>query len=642
MCGIMGVLQKEKDVDQRVLHNMMKILWHRGPDDNGVEILSFGGRNNLGVAFDRLSIRDLSQKGHQPMWTTKKDIMIAFNGEIYNSEELRPNLIAKGYEFQGNSDTEVLINLYHCYGIEMVNMLDGMFAICLYDSRINKLFLIRDRIGEKPLYIYESGDLFMFASEYKAFYCHPEFKPELNQDAVNEYFVFRYLTANRTFLQNVNNLAPGHYMEIEMGGVKTILKYWEIPESKPNSLSFEQNKENVKALISKSLQRRMISDRPLGLQLSGGVDSSYIAYLAQERVNEPIHSFGVTFANEKFSEEKYIDFVNQKVGCVPHKIEFSVDDFIECWKRSIWYFDSPQNLPGTLGLLKLNREAQKFVTVILCGDGPDEMMGGYNRFANIAREMDSTLRGRLLHYIRCVADRFLRRPVPREFSNEKYYVNCFRFISESFFERLFPERGRRVSRKVVKERLDKLRSTPGKGIRRFMNYEMTTYMQDILMRSDKLSMASSVELRVPYLMPELIEYSTTIPDDQLVDGAKHHVTRHTKKIMKKISEEVFGEDFAYRDKMGFSFPLMDYFTTKSVEDYLEGLMAGIKRRGLVNYDFFEELWEKRHYYKKNGHRDTRSIIYTYWCVFSFEIWAEMFLDENPINSTEFCNERVNG
>lgn len=643
MCAIMGVLEQKKTVNIAVLKEMQKTLRHRGPDDDGEELLSFGSEEkNLGVGFVRLSIRDLTLNGHQPMWMPYHDVMIAFNGEIYNSEELRPELIKDGVQFRSNSDTEVLLNLYYKRGVEgMLPLLDGMFAICIYDSRVEKLFLIRDRIGEKPLYIYDDGSLFMFASEYKAFYSHPHFKPELNQDAVNEYFVFRYLTDNQTFLNHVTNLAPGHYLEISAKEKKKVLhQYWQIPDSTPNKLSFEENKENVKKLIDKSLTRRLISDRPVGLQLSGGIDSSYIAYLAQQKVSSPIHSYGVTFSNKSFSEEKYIDYVSQQVGCVSHKIEFSVEDFIDCWRKSIWYFDSPQNLPGTMGLLKLNRIAKNEITVILCGDGPDEMQGGYTRFSVIARELNPSVAGRFMHLMRCFSGIVHRTPVPILYNNDKYYVNCFRFISEDFFRKLFPERGGKASKAVVRKRLDMLKRTPGKGLRKYMNYEMQTYMQDILMRSDKVSMASSVELRVPYLMPELIEYSTTIPDEQLVDGNTDEIMRHTKKIMKSISSDVFGDEFTYRDKMGFSFPLLDFFDNKEVSDYVEKeLLPGIRNRGVVNYDFFEELWLKRHYYRTNGDKDLRSVIYSLWSVLSFEIWAQMFLDKKPQDFIEFANSR---
>lgn len=637
MCGIMGILENNRRLDESVLYEMQKTLRHRGPDDDGAEFLSFGcEEKNLGVGFVRLSIRDLTQNGHQPMWMPNHDVMIAFNGEIYNSEELRPILINEGVQFKSNSDTEVLLNLYYNHGVEgMLPLLDGMFAICIYDSRIDKMYLIRDRIGEKPLYVYDDGDLFMFASEYKAFYSHPGFKPELNQEAVDEYFVFRYVTDNQTFLNHVTNLAPGHYIEISANDKSKVMhQYWQIPDSEPNKLSFAENKENVKKLIDKSLTRRLISDRTVGLQLSGGIDSSYIAYLAQKNIEEPIHSYGVTFNNKNFSEEKYIDYVSDKVGCVLHKIEFKVDDFIDCWRKSIWYFDSPQNFPGTLGMLKLNRIAKNNVTVILCGDGPDEVQGGYPRFSVIAREMNPSFSGRFMHIMRCISDKVHKTPVPILYDNDKYYVNCFRFISEDFFRKLFPEKGKRASETVVSKRLDMLKRTPGKGLRKYMNYEMQTYMQDVLMRSDKMSLASSVELRVPYLMPELIEYSTTIPDEQLVDGIMEDPMRHTKKIMKSITEDVFGDEFTYRNKMGFSFPLMEFFDNKGVIDYIEKeLMPGIKNRGIVNYEFFNDLWVKRQNYSK----DMRSVIYSLWCVFSFEIWAQMFLDKKPQEFIEYAN-----
>jgi asparagine synthase (glutamine-hydrolysing) len=388
----MGVFQKDsKKIDVTILSAMQKALCHRGPDDAGLHTFSFcskSGFENCGVAFDRLSIRDLSMNGHQPMFDNANEVMIAFNGEIYNSEELRPDLLEEGIEFRGHSDTEVILNLYLKHGIDdMLKMLDGMFAICIVDKRYDKVYLIRDRIGEKPLYIYQDDHKILFASEYKAFYAHPEFKPELNDEAVDEYFLFRYPAGTDTFLKGVQNLEPGSYLEITDGFTVNRRIYWTIPADRKNRNSFEENKRIYDELLHKSVKRRMISDVPVGIQLSGGIDSSYLAYLAKQNVKEALHAYCIVFDDAQFSEERYIDYVNEKVDFTLHKINFQSSEFLAWWRKATYFFEAPMNHEGSLALGLLNQGAKKDVTVMLCGDGPDETMGGYGQYYHLSQLM---------------------------------------------------------------------------------------------------------------------------------------------------------------------------------------------------------------------------------------------------------------
>lgn len=630
MCAIMGVLEGHKSVDLNVLNKMGDTLYHRGPDDSGVATFTFSdGEKHLngGVRFDRLSIRDLSKNGHQPMLTEDGNIFIAFNGEIYNTSDLRPLLEDKGYKFRSNSDTEVILYLYESFGIDKtVELLDGMFAICLVNMKEQRMFLVKDRIGEKPLYVYQNEDVFMFASEYKAFYCHPQFKAELDDESVDEYFMFRYVAGNKIFLKGVENLEPGSYLEIKTDGIKKH-KYWDIPDSKPNGLTFEENKENVRNLIEKSTVRRLIADVPVGIQLSGGVDSSYLASVVGKLVEEPLHTFGITFANEKFSEEKWIDVVNDKFGFEPHKYEFQPKDFIDYWKKSIWYFEAPQNHEGTMAMCHLNKEAKKQVTVMLCGDGPDELMGGYDRMKRIYGFMPGKQSWYGLKNLALRYSKFYHHRNHVE-STDDLYISLSQWIKDDCFVQLRPKAGRKAIKKVYNRRKAILNETAGKGMRKYMNYEAKTYMLDILMRTDKIAMASSLEVRPPYLMPELIEYITTIPDDQLVSNTK------SKQILKSLCEDVYGMEFTYHHKMGLTYPFLDYYTSDEVSDYVEKrLMPKIKERGVVDYAYVRSLWDQRFDWKTKGKYDWQWLN-ALWCVFSFEIWAQMYLDSAPIEFQE--------
>lgn len=643
MCGIMGVLDTHNKIDVGILQGMQKALRHRGPNDSGLEVLSLDDPNhsllsNVGVAFDRLSIRDLSMKGHQPMFTDDKSIMVAFNGEIYNSEELRPKLIEKGYSFHSNSDTEVLLKLYELYGInKTLELLDGMFAICIVDSNKKEVYLVRDRIGEKPLYLYQTSSMLMFASEYKAFYAHHDFKAEIDEDAADEYFMFRYVSDNKTFLKGVENLEQGTYLRITSQGIGKHV-YWTLPNVDKSNKSFAVCKAEYRNLLLKSVERRLIADVPIGCQLSGGVDSSYLCNVVKNDFGKSLKSYCITFANKEFTEEPYIDYVNKHLGLETEKFRFNTNDFIKYWGRSTWFFEAPMNHEGTLALCNLNEEASKEVTVMLCGDGPDECLGGYPRAYEMALETFdkpfSTLGVKLkLRTLRRKIS-LLRHGIKEEKktypSLDESYIKKSQWIEDDLYKRLRPNPEERIA-KVCEKRKKMLAKQAGNGLRKYLNYEMYTYMQDILMRSDKISMAASIELRVPYLMPEMLEYIQTVPDEYLVDLNKNG-NYGTKSLLKSLCADAFGEEFTYRNKMGLSFPFIDYFADKTMRDFVESkLMQSIKKRNIVNFDFVSEVWNKIPEWKRTNKYDWH-VLHMMWCVFSFEIWAQMYIDNNPLKA----------
>lgn len=634
MCAIMGILECEGFTERSIIEKMQKVLYHRGPDDSGIETFSLADGDcylsHCSVAFDRLSIRDLSMQGHQPMFSNDKEVMIAFNGEIYNSEELRPMLLDKNISFRGESDTEVILNLYQQFGIDKtLSLLDGMFAICIADFKNKKMFLCRDRIGEKPLYIYKDQKRFMFASEYKAFYAHPEFKPVLDETAVDEYFLFRYVSGEQTFLKGVSNLTQGSYLEFS-GDKITKHVYWTLPEVKKNGKSFEENKEMVRSLIEKSVSRRLISDRPIGLQLSGGVDSSYLCSVVKNKFGQSLNTYSITFANEEFSEEKYIDKVNSQLGLQARKFQFKTEDFIKYWSESTWFFEAPMNHEGTLSLCLLNREASREVTVMLCGDGPDELMGGYIRLFDMDKfeKRMSKLWTKPYWYI--IKKRAKAIGCTQCNDLEDVCISKTQWTEFQIYDKLLPDAKRRA-RGVYDKRRAIMHSLAGKGMRKYMNYEMMTYMQDLLMRTDKISMASSIEIRVPFLMPELMEKVCEIPDDQLIDSTKG-LMYGTKKILKSLCSDVFGPDFTYRFKMGLSFPFIDYFSDPVMRKYVEEeIVPRVKKRGIVNFDYFISLWKQVPGWKASGQYNM-SDLNAIWCVISFELWAKMYLDQNPADN----------
>lgn len=628
MCAIMGILQKDTKVDKEVLLLMTRLLRHRGPDDTGIETFPFPSNNFFygygGIAFDRLSIRDLSQAGHQPMWSMDRKVLIAMNGEIYNADELREKLPDKGRKLRGNSDTEVLLNLYISYGLKRtLEMLDGMFAICIVDFAENKVYLIRDRIGEKPLYVYQTDDAFLFASEYKAFYCYPNFKAELDKDAISDYFLFRYPVGERTFIQGVSNLTPGSYVEISANGIKKQI-WWQLPRPHKNNLSYEENKSHLKELIKKSVGRRLVGDRSIGIQLSGGVDSSYLSAVVAKEFKKQLCTYGITSDEMSLNEEKYIDYVTDSLKLPSVKIRFDANKFLETWRKATWNFEAPMNHEGTLALLGLNKRASKDVTVILCGDGPDECMGGYVHFLKMGQYK---YQHHGFHWPLTKINAFIKRKKHYN-SIEELCVSQYQYIPDEYYAKLFPHTYKKDIKKVYNARLKLMRRfDSGGGLRHCLNYEMTTYMQDILMRTDKVSMAYALEVRVPYLMPELLEFIQTIPEKYLFDWHYSSEMYGTKRILKDICSEEFGNDFTYRDKIGLCMPINKFFNTGDVREFIEGaLLPRIKTRGIVDYDYIKSVWDSN----INKMEPWSPEIQMLWCVFSFEIWAQMYIDSTPI------------
>lgn len=627
----MGYIHANKEVDKHVILDMQKLLRHRGPDDNGTDLFNIAcrvkGVDNCAIAFDRLAIRDLSLSGHQPMHDDTNDIVIAFNGEIYNADDFREELVKKGYFFRGHSDTEVLLYMYKEEGIDgMLKKLDGMYAICIADKQNDCIYLVRDRIGEKPLYYYQKEDFLMFASEYKAFYCHPSFKAELNEDVVDEYFLFRYISNGDTLLKGVKNLTPGSYLKITSTEIKQKI-YWTLPDVAPNNLSEGENKEKLNQLLRKSLQRRLISDRKIGLQLSGGVDSSYLAYLAQDFLKEPLQTYSITFKEKDYSEEKYIDNVNKKLGCVPNKYEFNPQMFLQYWKDCTYYFESPMNHEGSLGLIFLNHCAKdNGVSVMLCGEGADETLGGYSYFPRMANRIQ--YHNIMYEILKSLKDLLRYKALPKIKTKSDTFISYTQYISDRAFKKIRSADKKRIEQ-VYEKRRKIWRETPGNNIRKCMNYSILTYLEDLLMRADKTSMASAMEVRVPFLMPELVEFECTIPDKYLVKGAARNAMRSTKMLLKSLCADVYGELFAYRGKRGFSMPLLGFMSDPKVIEFIEArVLPGIKTRGVLNYECIANMWESRN---KSSNFSYVEKFFTLWCCFSFELWAQMYLDNSPLS-----------
>lgn len=625
MYAIMGILEKTCPVDKSILQNMQKTLHHRGSNDTRIRTFklpyaNYGIYDYGGVAFDRQSIRDLSQAGHQLMASENDQVLLAMNGEIYNSEELRPLLTEQGVTFRGSSDSEVLLQLYSHYGLQRaLEMVDGAFALCIVDLEKQKIYLSRDRFGEKPLYYYRQDSYFLFASEYKAFYCYPKFKAELNQDAVSEYFIFRYPAGEMTFLKDVYLIKPGTYIEIAKDSLSEHT-YWTLPVPKPNNLSFEENKLRLKELISKSVARRLISDGSIGIQLSGGVDSSYVAAIMREQSDAEIKSFSITVDDKALSEEQYIDAVNKQMHFIPHKLKLDASVFLDNWEKATWFYEAPLQHQGNVPLLHLDNKATKEVSVLMCGDGADECMGGYSRFPRIMRYRDRkcTWHG--------VQIKNILKGKHHYGSLDEYFISLSQFLTDDQVKALRPMTYKQDIRNAYRHRKKIINACHDtKSIHRYLQYEIVTYMLDTLLRGDKMSMASSLEMRAPLLMTELVEFLQTVPEKYLVDGSKPFM-RDTKILLKALCADVYGGQFTYRYKVGLGVPMLKILSDSKVRSYIEEkILPGIKKRGMVDYDYVHRIW--MHISEIPNSLDSR--LELLWVAFSFEIWAQMYIDKSP-------------
>lgn len=607
MAAVVGILDKH-NVEKKVLQNMQELLQHRGTanvDSNFFSLNSTREKRRCG--------------GVVGSFYEDSNIIIAIDGAIYNAKELCAHL---NIDFN-ESYEQLFVRLYQLYGFEKaLQMVDGAFAICLVDLNKHVLYVARDRMGIKPIYYYHKRDMFLFASEYKAFYCHPQFKAELNEEAVSEYFIFRYPAGERTFLNDVYLIKPGTYLEITNNTISTH-KYWRLPSPKKNALSFEENKLKLKEYIHKSVARRFVEDKPIGVQLSGGVDSSYVAAAMREQWKGEIKSYSIVMDNKTISEEEYIDVVNKQLHLVPHKLNLDAKVFLQNWEKTTWFYESPLQHEGNVPLVQLNNEASKEVSILFCGDGADESMGGYERFSRIGQYKE--LKRKLSWYKNQLVNFAKGRRYYKSF--DEYFISLSQFLSDEEIKALRPKTYKDDLYKVLKKRKRIIKACHSSNtIHRYLEYEMVTYLLDTLLRGDKLSSAFNVEMRAPLLMHDLIEFLQGVPEKYLVDNTKSG-NRNTKILLKSLCCDIYGEEFTYRNKVGLGIPMHEILNDEKVRSYVETrLLPKIKQREIINYDYLLSVWKQMPNINSNG--DSR--IQILWLAFSFEIWAQMYIDSTPI------------
>lgn len=631
MCGICGklIFDKEATVSPALVKAMADSISHRGPDDEGFYV---SGR--VGLGFRRLSIIDLSG-GHQPLSNEDGTLWIVFNGEIYNFQELRAWLITRGHIFKTRSDTEVIVHLYEEFGEGCVEKLRGMFAFAIWDANKQSLFLARDRIGIKPFYYFLSKTSLVFASEIKAILVDPEVEPEVVPGMIDRVLSFNYLPGEETLLKNVRKLAPGTCMLIEDGRART-RQYWDL-SFEPSTLSLQQAETRLAELLEESVQLHMISDVPVGFLLSGGVDSTAMLGLARGKTDHPLSSFTVGFADSSVPDERpYARLAAQRYGTDHHELTISSKEFANFLPTYVWHMEEPICEPPAVALYYISQLARNFVKVLISGEGGDEAFGGYQGYRNLLwlERLKSLLgplnggvsRG-LLRLNSVLKSEKISRYAPLlslpfdsiYYSGTSNPFSYFNQQSEGFYTKEFAHFiNKRESSEVVTRYLRNNQTHD--VVNRMLYVDTKTWLpHDLLLKADKMTMANSIELRVPFLDHKLLEFAASLPGEYKVHGFT------TKYIAKRVLSDKVPHEILKRKKAGFPVPYASWLRT-DLKDWLHDILLDRKTiaRGYFSRKGVEDLlFENLN--RGNHSKETFTLAI-------LELWHREFLDKMSTGS----------
>lgn len=609
MCGIAGKFFFDRSLfHENDLDNILRSIIHRGPDSEG---RYSDGRILLG--FRRLSIID-TVTGDQPLYSENREIIVIANGEIYNHLELREYLLNKGHRFRTGSDCEVLVHLYEEFGSDFVEKLNGIFAFCLYDKRREKLILSRDRVGIKPLYVASREGVFIFASEIKAILQATEVAPVENQGVLEEYLHFRYLSGTRTFFSGVDLLPPGSLLELSPAGLKAT-QYWQ-PVFHFGVGARTDAVRLIQDTLRRSVCRQLMTDVPLGTQLSGGLDSSWVSILAA-REAPGMKSFSVGFSEVGFDETSEAKEVAAIAGLEYHQIASDPTTFSAILPRVIWHNDEPLAHANSVEIYNLCRFAREHVKVLLTGEGADELFGGYPRyylprFGRVYDRLPSVLRPSFRYGL----DWFSRR------RGKKPSI----YLDMSPRERIFwnsafapPEKvAWLMDRDVLdctdrRELLDKSWREPLDPLDNLLLFEFQSYLQPILLRQDKMSMGASIEARVPILDNEMIDLAFSIT------AAEKMKYLSPKYLFKKAAERDLPPRIVNKRKVGFSVPVGTWMRNNgSLSIYLDQLCDQRRSLSSINPVKLEHLIREH----REGLNDHQDIL---WPLLNYVIWKDIYI-----------------
>jgi asparagine synthase (glutamine-hydrolysing) len=615
MCGITGITNNKLGALDTLVREMTSVITHRGPDDDG-----FFVDEKVGLGMRRLAIIDLV-KGSQPIASADGRLMIFFNGEIYNYKELRVELEKSGHIFQTASDTEVVLRMFEVGGVASFKRLRGMFSFAIYDKVAQRLVLARDPFGIKPLYYWQTDEtISAFSSEIKAFLEIPEFKAEVNDSAVYNYLSFQYNPLPETFFKSVYKLPPAHYLTLDLQtGQWEMKRYCEFKFNQDESLGEAETANKILQTMEDSVAHHMIADVPVGSFLSGGIDSSIIATLMQKiRGDRKIKTFTVGF--ESLSEGVEAKETSEPLGTDHTEITVSSEEYFEALPKALWHFDEPVADPSALGLYFLAREARKHVKVVLSGEGADELFGGYNIY------LAPLARARMMWLPKGVINFFLK--LPFEFFGKNYLRRVDmkledwyfgqKYFNESIFQRdeiqnLWKGQSEKfVSLQSLYQNLSGLSDST-----KMQSIDINTWLiGDILAKADKMTMAHSLELRVPFLDMEVSKLASTLPDKFKFKGGV------TKYLLREAFKNVLPESTRNRRKLGFPTPVKDWFT-KERTDLYQTILENEYVKSRLDTKIIEQLIQE-HVAKRQDH--SRKI----YLLLVLAIWYNVFIENSKL------------
>ena len=625
MCGIAGYWGKG---DEQVLDSMIDAISYRGPDDKGLFV-----KGNMGLAQRRLSIIDLTSAGHQPMSNEDKTVQIIFNGEIYNYKELKTSLKQK-HTFKSSTDTEVILRLYEEYGEEVFSKIQGMFAIALFDSKNNKLFLARDRMGKKPLYWYKNDNVFLFGSELKALMKHPSFEKEIDLVSLNKYLTYEYVPTPHSIFKNTYKLEPGTYLTWD--GKETLKKvFWE-PKFLPKSDSFEQSLESLDKALEQSVEDRLVSDVPIGVFLSGGIDSSTVAYYASRaQKNKPegkIKTFSIGFKETSFDESSYAKQVSKHLGTEHYEKILTSEDSLSLVPKIGEILDEPMADSSLIPTYLLSKFTKENVTVALGGDGGDELFLGYDTFlahrlASLYEKVPRVIRTKIIQplvkllptsFVNMSLDFKIKKFVEGFEGNKNYrndrWLGAFSHIDRAnLFKKEISEKLKSKNEfDDIDTYLSHLDSQDFFDQVTLLHQRM--YMMDqVLVKVDRASMANSLEVRAPFLDTRVVDLANHMPTEFKLRGLER------KYILKKLMGGKLPDNIVYRKKKGFGVPIAEWIRGDLKPVILDFLgRESIEKMGLFNYDYIEKILDE-HF---SGKKDNRKQI---WTLFVFAMWHRKWL-----------------
>lgn len=613
MCGICGFYHK-REISNSILKDMNDTLSYRGPNDEGIFIEKANKKYQIGLAHKRLSILDLSKKGHQPMFSFDKNIIVSYNGEIYNYKEIQKTLKSKGYVFDSETDTEVIIYAYKEWGINCIKKFNGMFSISIYDKSNDTLYLVRDRIGIKPLYYYQSRNGIVFGSELKPIMKHPCFKKKINFKSLNMYLHHSYITAPNTIFKNTYKVNPGCYLKIKGNEINEI-KYWDIKDKYSNKNINHKTEDlylkDLDNLITDSIKKRMISDVPLGAFLSGGIDSSLVVSIMQKISSKPINTFTIGFDEDKYNEAHHAKKVSEYLGTDHHEVYLPITKAQGLIEQIPLYYDEPFADSSQLATMLVSKLAKKNVTVSLSGDGGDELFCGYNRYNKALKFKRYSF---LSNFFNLIKDDYLAA-INRRLLKFKYLNTNNSIVNSDYLTSKYYLKGLIKEDFEFEKKYFNILDLAENIQEKYMLKDLVTYLpDDILTKVDRASMAYSLESRTPLLDHRIIEFSFNLPHElKYKDG-------ELKYILRKLLYNYVPKEIIDRPKQGFGVPIYDWLRNDLnyyIKKYFD--KKYIKKQNIFNYHKLHSLVEKFEL-NKNSYLD--KIV---WNILVFQLWYEKYL-----------------